>query len=191
MRLIVALFLVLSLSACISPTSFIDPALPVLRHEDLQPVAQPQPVQLLYEFRTKGAPNAAATGHTKATVAETVTKSGLFSSVSETPVASGRTLALVIENVEVTKDAASKGFATGLTFGLVGTMVTDGYICTATYSAPGAKPKSASVNHALHTSIGNTTPPPNLKPMTPAESIPIVVQQLTLNALQALRKDGL
>lgn len=191
MRLLVALFLVLSLSACISPKSYIDPALPVLRMEDLQPVTQPQPVHLLYEFRTKGTPNAAGTGHTKTTVVDTVTKSGLFSTVSETPVAGGRTLTVVIDNIEITKDAVSKGFTTGLTFGLVGSTVTDGYVCTATYSAPGAQPKTRTVNHALHTTIGKATPPAGLTAMSPKEAIPIVVRQLTLNALQALSKEGL
>jgi len=191
MRFVIPLSLVISLSGCISAQSYIDPALPVLRAEDLKPVAQPRPVQLLFEFRTKGAPNAAATGHTKPVVMETVTKSGLFSTVSETPVAGGRTLALIIDNVPVTEDAAQKGFATGLTLGLVGTTVTDGYVCTATYTAPGAPAKTGSVNHALHTSIGNTTPPAGLTAMKPGEAIPILVQQMTLNALQALRKQGL
>jgi hypothetical protein len=191
MRFVVPLFLVLSLSACISPQSFIDPALPVLRAEDLQSVAKPQPVQLLFEFRTKGAPNAAATGHTKPTVMETVTTSGLFSSVSETPVAGGRTLALIIDNVPVTKDATGRAFATGFTFGLVGTSVTDGYVCTATYTVPGAPPKTGSANHALHTNIGNAPAPAGLTAMKPNEAIPIMVRQMTLNALQALRKQGL
>ena len=191
MRFVIPLLLLISLSGCISPQSYIDPALPVLRAEDLPRVAQPRPVQVLFEFRTKGAPNAAATGHTKSTVMETVSASRLFSEVSETPVAGGRTLALVIDNVPVTEDAAQKGFATGLTLGLVGTTVTDGYVCTATYSAPGAAPKTRSVKHALHTSIGNTTPPAGLTAMKPADAIPILVRQMTLNALQALRKDGL
>ena len=167
------------------------PCVPALRVEDLRPATQPQPVHLLYEFRTKGTPNAAATGHTKATVVDTVTKSGLFSTVSDAPVAGGRTLTLVIDNIEVTKDAVSKGFTTGLTLGLVGSTVTDGYVCTATYSAPGAQPKTRAVNHALHTTIGNATPPEGLTGMPPNEAIPIVVRQLTLNALQALSKEGL
>lgn len=191
MRLLVALLLVLSLSACISPQAYVDPALPVLRVEDLRPVTQPQPVHLLYEFRTKGTPNVAGTKQTKTTVVDTVTKSGLFSTVSETPVAEGRTLTVVIDNVEITKDAVSKGFTTGLTFGLVGSTVTDGYVCTATYSAPGGEPKTRTVNHALHTTIGNATPPAGLTAMSLNEAIPVVVRQLTLNALQALSKEGL
>jgi hypothetical protein len=191
MKLAIALPLLLSLSACISPQSYIDPALPVLKAEDLPRVSQPQPVQVLYEFRSKGVPNTGATGLTRTKAIETITKSGMFSSVSEAPAAGGRTLALVIDNVPVTDDKTGSAVATGMTFGLVGTSVTDGYVCTATYSVPGARPKTASVRHALHTQIGNQTPPPGLTAMTPSAAIPIMVEQMTLNALQALAKGGL
>jgi hypothetical protein len=183
--------LVVSLSGCISAQSYIDTALPVLRNEDLQQVAAPQPVQLLYEFRTKGAPNARATQFTKPHVVETVSKSGLFSQVQETPVTGGRVLTIVIDNVSLTDDAAAKGFGVGLTFGLAGTMVTDGYICTATYAGPGVTASPKTVKHALHTTIGNASGPPGVPPMKAAEAVPQVMRQLTLNALQAIRRDGL
>jgi hypothetical protein len=191
MKIVLALLSAVLLSGCISTQSYIDPALPVVRAEDLQPVAQPRPVQVLYEFRSKGTPNTGVTSHTKAAVMETVTKSRLFSAVSESPVTDGRTLTIVIDNIEVTKDAVSKGFATGLTFGLAGTTVTDGYVCTATYNVPGTPAKRASINHALHTTIGNTTPPAGLTPMKTGEAVMVIIEQVTLNALQALRKDGL
>jgi hypothetical protein len=122
-------------------------------------------------------------------VVDAVTRSGLFSAVSDA--AGPRTLRIVIENVEVTKDAASKGFVAGLTFGASGTMVTDGYVCTAVYEAPGRAAATKTVNHALHTTVGNHEGPKGLKPMKPDEAIPEIMRQLTLNALQALRKDGL
>ena len=178
------------LGGCISPQSYIDPALPTLRAEDIPPVASPKPVQLLYEFRTKGALNARATERSKPIVVETMTKSGLFSTVSDTPVAGAGTLTMVIENIPLTEDAAGKGFRTGLTFGLVGSTVTDGYVCTATYSLDG-KTAGATVNHALHTTIGNTEGPPGLQPMKPNEALPIMLRQMTLNVLQRLRKEGM
>src|ERR671914_1385136 len=113
--------LVASLSGCMSMNSYIDPALPTVRAEDLR-ASNPQPVYVLVEFRTKGAPNARATELAKPVVLDTVRSTALFSNVSETPVPGGRVLTVVIDNVEVTKDAAAKGFATGLTFGLSGNM---------------------------------------------------------------------
>jgi len=179
-----------SLSGCISMNSYIDPALPTVRAEDLRASKTPQPVQVLFEFRTKGAPNARGTEFAKPIVLDTVRSTALFSNVTEAPVAGGRTLTLVIDNIPVTEDAASKGFATGLTLGLAGNTVTDGYVCTATYTTPGAAPKKSQVNHALHTTMGNTEGPKGVTPMKMDEALPIVVKQLTLNALHGVRKDA-
>jgi len=185
------LLLVAFLSGCISPQSYIDTALPVLRFEDVPPAATPRPVQLLFEFRTKGAPNARATAYAKPIVTETVTKAGLFSAVSEAPVADGRMLTIVIDNVPLTDDAAARGFGVGLTFGLAGTMVSDGYICTATYAQPGGARNTKSVKHALHTTVGNASGPPGVQGMKPDDAAPILIRQMTLNALQAIRRDGM
>lgn len=69
-------------------------------------------------------------------VYEQVSQSGLFSQVSYDPVPSGRKLSISINNIALTDNVAAKGFGVGLTFGLVGTMVTDGYICTVNYVEP-------------------------------------------------------
>jgi hypothetical protein len=179
-----------SLSGCLSMNSYIDPALPTVRAEELRPTRAAQPVHLLFEFRTKGAPNARGTELAKPVAFDTVRSTSLFSNVAEAPVASGRTLTIVIDNVPITEDAASKGFATGLTLGLAGSTVTDGYVCTATYSAPGVAPKKTEVKHALHTTIGNTDGPKGLTPMKPDEAFPVIVRQLTLNALKVVRRDA-
>jgi hypothetical protein len=188
--ILMPLALVASLSGCMSVNSYIDPALPTVNPEELRASGKPQPVHLMVEFRTKGAPNARGTELAKPVVLDTVRSTGLFSDVAESPVPGGRVLTIVIDNIEVTKDAAAKGFATGLTFGLAGSMVTDGYVCKATYTAPGSAPRSKEVNHALHTTIGNAEGPPGLKPMPPSEAFPVIVRQLTLNALRAIRGDG-
>ena len=50
---------------------------------------------------------------------------------------------------------------TGLTFGLVGNMVTDGYVYEATFNAGESKPPvKLTYRHALHTTIGNASGPP-------------------------------
>ena len=125
------------------------------------------------------------TERTKDIVMDTVAKSRLFSSVSPTPVSEGGVLTIVIDNVPLTGNAVGKGIGTGLTFGLVGNMVTDGYVCTATYAA-GGKSTSATVKHALHTTIGNKEGPPGLTPMKPGDAIPVMIRQMTLNALKGL-----
>jgi hypothetical protein len=185
------LLLPVILSGCISPKAYVDTALPVIRAEDVKSTAERRPVQLLVEFRTKGSPNARATEQIAPKVVEAVKKTNLFSEVSSTPVTDGRTLIITIDNVAITKDGVAKGVGVGLTFGLVGTMVTDGYICTATYTSPGGRSSVKSVNHALHTTVGNSPGPPGVQPMTHLEAIDRIMEQVTYNLLQMLARDGL
>jgi hypothetical protein len=179
------------LSGCLAPKMFLDPTLPKAGKADVVAVAAPQPVHFLYEFQTRGSPNARATNLTKEKVTATVKESGLFSEVSEQARENQRRLTLVINNVPITNDAGAKGFGVGLTFGLVGAVVTDGYECTATLSAPGAEPVVYTYKHAIHSSIGNTAPPMGLTAEeSPTIAVHKLVEQLTWSALRDLSKAG-
>ena len=51
---------------------------------------------------------------------------------------------------------------TGLTLGLAGSQVSDGYVCTINYLPPGAPtPISRKARHAIHTTIGASAAPAN------------------------------
>jgi len=176
--LIAAASLTLSLSACMTPHSYIDAKLGDTDYATLKKSIAPQPVQLLVEFQTKGVPNARVTDNVRSQVYEQVAQSGLFSQVSYSPVPSGRKLSITINNVPLTDNAAAKGFGVGLTFGLVGTMVTDGYECTASYVEPGHDVVTKVVKHAIYTTIGNASGPDGLKAMS--------IQQASITALRQL-----
>jgi len=174
------------LSGCLSTKMYVDPVLPQVSKADIPVVPHPRPVQVLFEFQTKGNANASATGEIKPRVLAVAEQSGLFSSVSDTP-ANGEAgiLKISINNVPVDKNAAAKGFGTGLTFGLAGTMVTDGYVCTASYSY-GGHTTETTVKHAIYTTIGNHAAPQGLTPLQPADAVHQVADQLTWNALKQL-----
>jgi hypothetical protein len=180
------------LSGCLSAKSYIDSTLPQASRQDVAAIPHPQPVQLLYEFRTRGTANARATDESSSHVYAVAGESGLFSEVSKAPVADGHRLTIVIDNVPITSedDAKAKGFGTGLTFGLVGTMVTDGYVCEATYTAPGLEPVKLKFNHALHTTIGNASGPPGLTGLSPREASMKLVDQLAWSVMRDLSKSG-
>jgi len=154
--------LLLGQAAPASASSFyVDNTLGEVAPEAMAKVATPKPVQLLFQFTTDGKANAHATKYLQTQIFDLVRKSALFSEVSETPVAGGAVLMITIDNIPQ-KNAAGKGFATGLTFGLAGTVVIDDYVFTAEY-APGAGAATikASVPHRLYTRIGNKSAPPN------------------------------
>src|SRR5215472_2754898 len=91
--------LVAGFGGAATAAAFVDAGVPDVKAEDWVKPAHPQPVQLLFQFQTKGAPNARATKFLKQTVFDTVKGSGLFSEVDETPVPNGAVLNIVINNV--------------------------------------------------------------------------------------------
>ena len=153
--------------------------------------ATPQPVQLLFEFQTKGTLNARATDMLKAEVIQQVKGSGLFAGVDDKPVAGGALLSLTLNNVPLTDDVFTKGFVTGFTFGLVGSQVSDGYVCTATYltsDKPAGITKSA--RHAIHTSMGTGGAPPNsAKAESLTAAVHTMVRQIVSTTLNDLSQD--
>ena len=154
--------------------------------------AQPRSVQLVVDFQTKGVSNARAIEHTKAMIKESVVATGLFSDVRETPGGGAGLLSVTINNVPLTDDAAAKGFIAGLTFGAAGQTVTDGYICTVSYLAPGqGTPVVKSARHAIHTTVGAKSDPPNSQRMASVdEAVRVMVRQVTSTALSDLSRDA-
>lgn len=169
---------------------YVDPGLPMVRAEQIRKPAAPQPTQLLVEFQTNGAANARATDHVKPMVQKAVAESGLFSEIKAEPVSSQAVLAISINNVGDIRQAAAKGFVTGLTFGLAGSAVTDVYICTVRYTRGDDQTFSTRIEHALITALGAGSAPAGLKPANSAqEAIEQVVSQMVLTGLLRLATD--
>lgn len=164
---------------------YVDTALKDVPANRTAQVKAPRPVQLLFEFQTKGATNSRATDNLKKRATELVTNSKLFSVVSPEPVAGGSVLSIVVNNIPLTSDVAAKGFVTGLTFGLAGTAVTDGYVCTVDFLPGPTSPKITSVvRHAIHTTVGNAGAPANAaKAANIQEAVDTMFRQLVTNGL--------
>lgn len=153
--------------------------------------AQPQAAQLLFEFQTKGALNTRATDLLKAQVTDQIKGSGLFSQIDDKPVAGGALLSVTLNNVPLTDDAFTKGFVTGLTFGLAGSQVSDGYVCTVKYVGPGqAEPLVKTARHAIHTTVGASSAPPNgVKADSIESAVRTMTRQVVSTALDELSRD--
>lgn len=175
------------LSGCLTMKAYVDPALPVVGKADLVAPATPRPVQVAFEFKTKGSVNASATSQIKPRIIAVASESGLFSAVtsSASDSADAGLLTVVIDNVPITDNAAAKGFGTGLTLGAVGSMVTDGYVATARYQRDGVTTE-VTAKHALHTTIGNKAGPEGLTPVTMQQGVETVMDQLMWNLIKQL-----
>lgn len=152
----------------------------------------PHPVQVLFEFQTKGVANARATERLKEGVLEQVQASKLFSATTEGPAEGGALLSITLNNVVLTDDAAAKGFMTGLTFGLAGSQVTDGYICTVRYRANASSEAIVKEGrHALHTTLGASSASQNAtKANSPDEAVITMRRQVVSNVLHDLSHDA-
>jgi hypothetical protein len=173
-------------------TQYVDGATKEVLPEQFAKAADPKPVQLVSEFQTKGIANARASAVTKDLIAENVRSAGLFSEVSDSPKAGMGVLTVVVNNVPLTDDAAAKGFMAGLTFGLAGQQVTDGYVCTVSYLPPGASsPIVKTAKHAIHTTIGASGAPPNsYKAKDSLDAVRTMLRQVMSVALSELSHDA-
>jgi len=153
--------------------------------------ASPRPVQVVFEFQTKGVANARATQYSSPLVLDQIRDSGLFSELKDTPVEGGALLSVVLNNVPLTDDAFGKGFVTGLTFGLAGSQVTDGYVCTMKY-LPGSQVPAVSktARHAIHAVMGAKDAPANGVKMDSLElAVKTMTRQIVSTALDDVSRD--
>ena len=177
------------LSGC--ATHYVDPALKDLTLQETYRANNPKPVQMLFEFQTKGATNAAATKTLLPRVTETVQNSQLFSKIDTAPVEGGAVLNVVVNNVVLTDNAFSKGFMSGLTLGAVGSTVTDGYICTVDYLPGGNAPKiTRTARHAIHTAMGSAGVPAGVaKADSIQAAVETMLRQIVSHALNDVAAD--
>lgn len=171
-------------------TMYVDTATKEIPVSAMKKMAQPKPTQVSFEFQTKGAPNTAATNILKDAVTQQIMESGLFAPAGGSA-GPGAMLTITLNNVPLTDDAASKGFVTGLTFGLAGSAVTDGYICTLSYLPAGqSAPIVKTARHAIHTTVGNASPPAGAgKSVDGMTAIKTVARDVVSNALNDLSFD--
>lgn len=170
---------------------YVDTATKEVPVSQMKKAADPKPVQLVFEFQTKGAPNPRATTLLKDAVTKEVTDTGLFSKVATDPTPNIGMLNVTLNNVPLTENAAGKGFVTGLTFGLAGSAVTDGYICTVSYLPAGQTTPIVKVaRHAIHTTVGNANPPAGVqKSASMLEAVNQMTRDVLSNALKDLSDD--
>jgi hypothetical protein len=175
----------LALTGCISPKSYVDPTFGKTSYEDLKRKVAPPKWQIQVEFQRNGERYDRAEGFVKDQVEKVVRASGVATPTSDL---AAPVLKVVLNNVADMGSAAGKGFGTGLTFGLVGSTVTDGYVMNTSLTLAGKEVRASEYKHAVHTTIGNTSGPAGLTPMTSAEAVSKAIEQMLLNALKDLEK---
>lgn len=184
-RTIATSLLALSLVGCAS--FYVDGNTKEVPVSEFNKPAQPARVQMFFEFQTKGVANVRGTAFLKPKAVSQVKESGLFSDVSEVSVPGAGTLSITLNNMPLSDDAFSKGFVTGLTFGLAGSQVSDGYVCTAKFTPSSGKDAVVkTARHAIHTTLGAASTPGNA---TKVDSIEDAVYTMTRQILSQVLND--
>ncbi|MCE3288270.1 MAG: hypothetical protein K0R83_282 [Caulobacter sp.] len=153
-------------------------------------VARPGPVQLIFQFRTKGSFNPHATQWLGPMVLEHVRNSGAFSEVTTGPAPGGAVLTITLENIPE-EGAFRQGFATGATFGLAGNTVIDYYICTVEFSpGPEAGVVTKEVRHQIITNKGiKKQPVDTIRTETTEEAVLTMTRHVVTNGVNDIAKD--
>lgn len=153
-------------------------------------VAKPAPVQLIFQFRTKGAFNPHATQWLGPAVLEHVRNSGAFSEVTTGPAPGGAVLTITLENIPE-EGAFRQGFATGATFGFAGNTIIDYYICTLEFSpGPEAGIVTKQVRHQIITNKGiKKQPADTIRTETLDEAVMTMTRHVMTNGVNDIAKD--
>ena len=178
----------LALGGCISLKSYVDPTYAKSGYEDLIKPAQATALKVTVEFSRNGTRLPRADDELRGHVERVLRGSGL---VAPSDTSANGEILVAVDNVGDVGKAAAKGFGTGLTFGLAGSTVEDGYVMTVTLSTSGKTLTKSGYKHVLISTIGNQKGPEGLAPTTAAAGFGTIVEQMLLNALRDLQKDGL
>ena len=187
-RLLAPVLLLITSTACIAPKSYVDPAIGSVDRSQITRDTTPH-LNLTVRFETNGVEKPKVESMVMDKIKTQLLASGAVKDVEEGASADGPTLKVTLNNVADTGSAAAKGFGTGLTFGLAGSMVKDGYVFTAVLERPGQPQLTRVYNHALYTTIGNHDGPAGLTPMTMGQAFDKVVEDLVLHLVLDLQKE--
>lgn len=179
---------VVLLTGCM-PKSFIDPGLYKGGLKTAPRVDKAIPVALTVKGLSQGSESSRATEFWSRQFNKALTDSQVLVPVAGTE-APAYTLSIEMDNVGDVGKAAGKGFVTGLTLGLVGSTVTDGYVMRASLGGPDGRTSSHEYRHAIHSMLGNASPPEGVQTMSPLEAVIQVVEDLVAQMLRDLKADG-
>jgi len=174
-------------SGCISPRSYVDQSFQGASYEEINRRREPMRATVVVEFQRNGETYSGAQPLLRDISERVLRGTGV---ILPTPGGPDGVVRIVVNNFGDLAAAAARGFGTGLTFGAVGTTVTDNYEMTITITAGGVTRSKSGIRHALHTAIGNTSLPSGVEPVTPDMAFQRVVEAMLLRAVRDMQRDG-
>lgn len=176
------------LQGCISLKTYVDPQYHKASYADLQRVSPPYFLSVKVEFQRNGVDKPQVDRQIQDDVERTLRASGVALPYDGKGSAAGE-IHVTMNNVTEVGAAAAKGFGTGLTFGLVGSHVTDNYEFTIRLTQQDQTTERV-YRHALMSTVGNASGPPGQSPVALAMAVNTVVDDALLNFLEDTQAAG-
>ena len=178
----------LTLTGCLSTKTYVDPNYGKSSYSDIVPVDKKYNTTIVVEFQRNGVLYDRVNQTVRNNVERTLRATGVIVPSSSSPKIS---IEVTVNNLADMSSAAAKGFGVGLTFGAVGNTVTDYYEITIAFTDENGAVTSKDYKHALHTTIGNEKAPiPGITPTTTEDGFATVIEQVLLNFITDMQKDG-
>jgi hypothetical protein len=172
---------------CVSSKSYVDPAFGKVTYDSLPIPANPHKLSITAEFQRNGVHlpevDSELYGHV-----ERVLRASRFAVPAQDK--SEGAIKVVVNNIADIEKAKSMGFGTGFTFGAAGSWITDYYEMNVEYVLGEKSFNKSGYKHQLHTTIGNKKGPEGVLPVTAAAGFADIVEDLLLNFLGDLYKEG-
>jgi hypothetical protein len=172
---------------CVSQKSFVDPTYPKVTYDELKKRPTPLKLALSVEFQRNGEHAPRVDSTLKDNTERILRASGIVDPVAEGGVGS---IKVVMNNIADLGTARAKGFGTGLTLGLAGSLVTDAYEMSVTITRNGKTVSRTGIKHALHTAIGNTATPEGIETMPPSAAFERGLEQMLLRVVKEMQESG-
>ena len=177
------------LTGCLSVKSYVDPAYKTTSYSNIQRPSQPIPVTVMTEFQRNGVVIPKAGKELQSVVDRSLRATGVFSPTVQSNSTNQAKLYISANNVVDLGEAAGKGALTGLTFGAVGSAVTDKYEFKFKYIDAQGKETSQRYPHMILSTVGNKKAPvENVEPMTINQAFNKVVDDVVLRFTYDLQK---
>ena len=176
------------LQGCISVHSYVDPQYHHASYADLARVEPPYALSIKVEYQLNGKDRPKAVASLLDHVQRSLRASGVVVPYEGKGAADGE-LSVVVNDVGDVGAAAAKGFGTGLTFGLVGSHVSDNYEITVRLTQPDGVTEQK-YHHAILSTVGNASGPPGLKAVPPGVAMNQVADDIVLNFLKDMQASG-
>lgn len=177
------------LQGCISTHAYVDPQYHHAEYSELARPTPPYTVSVKVEFQRNGQPKPQVDAQVRADIERSLRASGVAVPYDGAGVAEGE-ISFVLNNIANVGADVGKGFGTGLTFGLVGSHVIDGYEMTVRFTQ-GSTIVQRTYQHAIVSTVGNASAPPGMKAVSLGQAVNQVIDDLVLNALKDLQAGGL